>query len=97
MRFIPYPGVHWWWLIDAIAGYAAIVGDAEPAAVLIGALKGNHVRPNLYVAGVHARTVERLQMYAGLEEWFARGARLTPDEAFVYARQQLAALLPNER
>jgi hypothetical protein len=97
MRFIPYPGVHWWWLIDAIAGYAAIVGNAEPAAVLIGALKGNHVRPNLYVAGVHARTVERLQMHAGLEEWFARGGRFTPDEAFAYARRQLATLLPNGR
>jgi hypothetical protein len=96
MRFVPYPWVHRWWLIDAIAGYAAIVGDAEPAAVLIGALKANQVRPNLFIAGVHARTVERLETHADLEEWLARGARLKPDEAFAYARQQLAALLPND-
>jgi hypothetical protein len=96
MRFVPHPWVHRWWLIDAIAGYAAIVGELEPAAVLIGALKGNQVHPNLLLSRVHARTVERLETHADLEDWLVRGARFTPEEAFTYARRQLAALLPND-
>src|SRR5262249_59001553 len=61
MRFIPHPWVHRWWLIDAIAGYLAVIGAAEPAAVLVGALNANQVRPNLFLAAINNRTVERLQ------------------------------------
>jgi predicted ATPase len=96
MRFVPFPWLHRWWLIDSIAGYAAVVGAAEPAAVLLGALSANGVRPNLYLAGVHARTTERLDSHGGSADWFASGARLSADEAFAYAEQQLAVLLQRD-
>ena len=93
MRYVPYPWTHRWWMIDAIAGYLSIVGAAEPAAVLIGVFNANRQGPNVFLTNVHAQTTERIDAEAAVGDWLARGAGLSPDDAFAYAEQQLEATL----
>jgi predicted ATPase/class 3 adenylate cyclase len=93
MRYVPHPWTHRWWLIDAIAGYLAVIGALEPAAVLIRAFDA-HRLPNLYLTKIHALTTERIETGDGVSlHQGNRGSTFTPDETLSYAEQQLNALL----
>jgi hypothetical protein len=92
MRCVPYPWTHRWWLIDAIAGYLAVIGSLEPAAVLIRAFDA-HRLPNLYLTKVHERTIRLIETGGiGLHRDH-QGSTFSADETFAYAEQQLDALL----
>ena len=96
MRYVPYPWPHRWWLIDTIAAHLIIVGADEPGAILIGALDANRPTPPLPVARLHAKTRKRVDSNPHAADWMARGARLSVDETFACAEQQLYAILPGQ-
>jgi hypothetical protein len=96
MRYVPHPWPHRWWLIDTIAAHLTIVGADEPGAILIGALDANRPAPPLPVALLHAKTRKRVNSNPHAADWMARGARLSADETFAYAEQQLYAILSGQ-
>ena len=53
----------------------------------------NRQGPNVFLTNVHAQTTERIDAEAAVGDWLARGAGLSPDDAFAYAEQQLEATL----
>jgi predicted ATPase len=91
-RYIPNPWPHRWLVINALAGYLVILGSLEPAGVLLGAHDHHHPGTNIFLARVHATTIERIATHPTGVRWMDRGARLTPDEAFAYASATLAPM-----